>query len=789
MFKNHLKIAWRSLFKNKVSTFINLIGLSAAIGCSIVVFLFIDNQYNRDAFHKNGKSIFFVESLVERNGQRQLWGFTPIPLGPALASDFPQIKRAVRIGYGSGVMRYEDKVFDENILFAENGFLDMLTFPLKYGDPAALAEKKNIILSDDLARKYFGESDPVGKPVTLRFHDDRVESFVVAGVAEKFPQQASFWFEALVSYERYLDLIGVEAANWKYRTGGTFVQFHQPQDAATVAANLKSYMQRNNEADPDWPVSAFVFDNLLDLPSNSWKIRGDISNGASPTERTTLLVIGLFMLILACFNYVNMAIASAGGRLKEIGVRKVIGSKKLQIVNQFLSENLVLCALALVTGVALAQSFFVPAFNSLFEGQNLALDFGANPRLWIFFAGLLLFTALFAGLYPAFYISKFQPVAIFRGKQKLGGRNLFSKSLLTFQFILSALLIAASVVFTQNAAYQKNRDWGYNQAQVIAIPINNEKQFTLLRDELSKNPGIAQIAGSAQHVGLRSSRRVIKHLDQPSEAVVFDVGFNYLEAMELRLKAGRTFDENLRTDLSRAIIVNERMVKEMKWQDAIGQQLTVDSTAYRVVGVVEDFHYTDFKRRIEPTLFRLSSPEDFRYLIVQAAAGMVLQTAEAVQNVWKKLIPEFPYNGVFQDEVFARAMKEISGIQKLFAFIAVVALAISCMGLFGLVALSVAKRRKEFSIRKVLGANLAHIAHLVNREFAVILALAAVIATPLGWFVLDLLLDKVYFYRVALTAAPFIMALLVILFTAMLTVSTQIYKVATASPVEGLRSE
>ncbi|MGH7456932.1 MAG: ABC transporter permease, partial [bacterium] len=361
-------------------------------------------------------------------------------------------------------------------------------------------------------------------------------------------------------------------------------------------------------------------------------------------------------------------------------------------------------------GVALAQSFFVPAFNSLFEGQNLTLDFGANPRLWIFFAGLLLFTAVFAGLYPAFYISKFQPVAIFRGKQKLGGRSLFSKSLLTFQFILSALLIAASVVFTQNAAYQKNRDWGYNQAQVIAIPINNEKQFNLLRDELSKSPGIAQIAGSAHHVGLRSGRRVIKHLDQSSEIVLFDVGFNYLEAMGFRLKNGRTFDVSLRTDLTSAIIVNERMVKEMKWQDAIGQQVTLDSTAYTVVGVVEDFHYADFKRRIEPTLFRLSQPEDFRYLVVQAAAGKVLQTSETVQSVWKNLIPEFPYNGIFQDEVFARAMKESSGIQKLFAFIAVVALAISCMGLFGLVALSVAKRRKEFSIRKVLGANLAHIA-------------------------------------------------------------------------------
>jgi len=789
MFKNYFKIAYRSLFKNKVSTFINLAGLSAAIGCSIVVFLFIDNQYNRDAFHKNARTTFFVESLVERNGQKQLWGFTPMPLGPALAADFPQIKRAVRLGFGSGAMRYEDKVFDENILFVDNGFLDMLTFPLKHGDPSALAEKKNIILSDALAQKYFGDANPVGRPVTLRFRDDRLESFVVAGVAEKFLPQASFWFDALASYEMYLGLINVDASDWKQRTGGTFIQVHQQQDVAAVSANLQSYIQRSNDADPDWPVSAFVFDNLLDLPSNSWKIRGDISNGASPTERTTLLIIGVFMLMLACFNYVNMAIASAGARLKEIGVRKVIGSKKLQLVGQFLSENLLLCALALVAGIALAQTFFAPAFNSLFATQNLSLDFSANPRLWIFFAGLLLCTSLLAGLYPAFYIAKFQPVAIFRGKQKLGGRGLFSKSLLTFQFVLSALLIAASVIFTQNATYQKNRDWGYNQAQVIALPINNEKQFTLLRDAFGNNPAITHVAGSAHHVGLRSGRRVIKYLEQSSEVVLFDVGFNYLETMGLRLKAGRSFDENLRTDLTSAIIVNARMVKEMQWQDAVGQQVTLDSTAYTIVGVVEDFHYADFRRRIEPALFRLRQPQDFRFVVVQAAAGKMMQTSEDVQQVWKTLLPDFSDNAVFQDEVFARINRDNDGIRKLFTFIAVVALAISCMGLFGLVALSVAKRRKEFSIRKVLGANLAQITRLLNREFVVILSLAAVIATPVGYFLFDMLLDKVYFYRVAMNAAPFVLALLAILLTAVLTVSAQIYKVAMASPVEGLRSE
>jgi ABC-type antimicrobial peptide transport system permease subunit len=789
MFKNYLKIAYRSLFKNKLATFINLAGLSAAIGCSIVVFLFIDNQYNRDAFHKNAQTTFFVESLVERNGQKQLWGFTPMPLGPALAADFPQVKRAVRLGFGGGAMRYADKVFDENIFFVENGFLDMLTFPLKYGEPNALAEKKNIILSDVLAQKYFGDANPVGKSVTLRFREDRLESFIVAGVAEKFPPQASFWFDALVSYEMYLDLINVEASDWKQRTAGTFIQVQQPQDVAAVSANLQSYIQRNNEASPDWPVTAFVFDNLLDLPSNSWKIRGDISNGASPTERTTLLIIGVFMLMLACFNYVNMAIASAGARLKEIGVRKVIGGKKLQLVGQFLSENLLLCALALVAGMALAQTFFAPAFNSLFPTQSLALDFGANSRLWIFFASLLLSTCLIAGLYPAFYISKFQPVAIFRGKQKLGGRSRFSKSLLTFQFVLSALLIAASVIFTQNATYQKNRDWGYNQAQVIALPINNERQFTLLRDALGNNPAITNVAGSAHHVGIRSARRVMKYLEQSSEVVLFDVGFNYLETMGLRLKTGRDFDENLRTDLTSAIIVNERMVKEMKWQEAVGQQVILDSTAYTIVGVVEDFHYADFRRRIEPALFRLRLPQDFRFVVVQAAAGKVMQTSEDVQQVWKTLLPDFPYNAIFQDEVFARNVRDNDGIRKLFTFIAAVALAISCMGLFGLVALSVAKRRKEFSIRKVLGANLAQITRLLNREFVVILSLAAVIATPVGYFLFDMLLDKVYFYRVAMNAAPFVMALFAILLTAVLTVSAQIYKVTTASPVEGLRTE
>jgi hypothetical protein len=493
-------------------------------------------------------------------------------------------------------------------------------------------------------------------------------------------------------------------------------------------------------------------------------------------------------MLLACFNHVNLAVASAGNRLTEIGVRKTMGGKRSQLIKQFLFESVLLCMIALVVVVALAQTLLVPGFNSLFFWMNFSVDLFDNLRIWLFFLGLLFLTGVVAGAYPAFYISRFQPVAILRGKQKLGGRSRFSKFLLTFQFVLAALLTVCGIVFTQNVVHQSRIDLGYSQSDALVVPINNAKHFALLRDEIAKHAEVVRVAGTGNHIGRQWQRNVVTHAGKKHEVAGFTVGSDYLEAMKFHLQTGRNFDKNLSTDFG-AVVVNERFVQEMGWQDAIGQYVNCDSVDYTVIGVVKDFHHADFRFKIEPVMFRLGSEKDFRYLIVEAAAGKTAPVAELVKTTWKALIPDLPYEGFSQKLILDELLAMSNAASRLFAAIAMIALVLSCMGLFGLVSLHAAKRRKEFSIRKVLGASFADLAHLLSRQFVFILTLALALAIPVSYLALNALLNMLYEYRVALGALPFILMAIMIFLSAAVTVASRVYQVVIANPVEGLRYE
>lgn len=792
MLKSYFKIAYRNLFKNKLFAVINVLGLALAIGCSIVVYVFIEDQYGRDAFHENGERIFMAENVINRNGQQQLWGDSPMPLGPALLADFPQVKRAVRIDDRRGTVRYGDKVFSDRIRFVSPDFLHMFTFPLKYGNKDALQDESAIILSEQRAIRLFGEENPMGKQISIKFSDEHIELFTVRGVAEKFPLKASFGFEYLVNFNKLLATGMTRLDDWKDYTHGTFIELHDAKDISVIAAGMDKYIQLQNSVNAEWPVAALPFDNLLDLSMKSYQIRRDISDGSTPHARYILSLVGTFLLLLACFNYMNIAVASAARRLKEIGIRKVVGSRKFQLVNQFLGENILTCFLALILGVVLAKFFFLPGFNHILldPGENqLTLNVAENIWIWVFFAGLLMFTGLVAGAYPAFYISKFQPVSIFRGTQKFGGRNLLTRALLTFQFVISFLLISASIIFAQNAAYQASLDWGYNQEEVVVVPLNGKSQYAQFRNEVMKYPHIMEMAGSQNHIGYSRNVEISRIEGKEYEIYRLGVDHNYFNTMGVNLKSGRLFEADLQTD-DRNIIINEELAKQFDWDEPIGQQIYFDSAAYYVVGVVENYHHDDFEDKIDPTMFRLQPDEAaFRYLSVRAGAGKVIETADHLKATWKQLFPDDEYRGFIQSDTFEDFYREIDGIKTFFIAIAVIALVISCMGLFGLVSLIIAKRMKEMSIRKVLGANILHVSNLINKQFVYLLLLASIIAAPVGYFMLKGLLDDVYAYHVTITQWPFLFAMGLLFLTAIVTVSSQIYKMAVSNPVDALRNE
>jgi putative ABC transport system permease protein len=792
MIKNYFVIAYRNVLKNKIPSTVNIVGLSVAIACAIVVFLFLERQYTMDRFHENGENIFLVENIVERSNGRQLYGDSPLPLGPALEKDFPQIRSTARQISISGTFQAGEQVLRDRLWFVDDTFLEMFSFGLRLGDPSAIRDPGAIVLSDAVATKYFGDTDPIGKQISVAYGNGYTAAFTVRGVAEKFPEKASFTFRALTGFVNYA-ATGVDLTDWSKYIGATFIEVNQPDDIETIAAQMDRYLALQNSANEDWPIAEFAFDNLYNLSRNSQNVYSDISGGTHPAAIIVLGLVAIFLLALSSFNYINLAIANSVRRLKEIGIRKVVGGSKRQLVGQFLSENLLMALLALGFGFVIAYFLFIPGFNKLFDFVGGGISLGeADPTFfWIFLVALLVLTGLISGAYPAFYIASFRPSAIFRGSQTIGGQNKFTRSLLTLQFSLAFLTMIMGVILAQNASYQANRDWGYENEHRLVLRLQNGGDFAVARNAVSSLPDVQEISGSRNHLGRSWSRPVLDIEGIKMEAVRFEIGPGYLEQYDLNLIAGKPFTDGNTSAPGTEVIINETFADERNWSrdDVVDKSFRIDSTAYTVRGMVADFMYDSFYDPISPAFFVVATENKYQYLSMTLLAGSGVRTSEAVQKIWKDIFPALPYTGFFQDEIFDSMYRENTNIKQLFSFIALLALIIACLGLFALSVQNILHRMKEISIRKVLGATLSHVTRKVNTGFVIMIAVGAAIASPLGYIGMRELLDSVYSDPVPITAMPFLLSFSLVFLAAALTIATQIYRIAYANPAEVLRNE
>lgn len=790
MFKNYFKIAYRNLLKNKLYSFINIFGLSVAVAFCIVAYLNHDYNVSFDMFHQNAPEIYRLKTVRMQNGRERVWGYAPRPLGPALTQDFPFIKKAVRLTIATVVFKSGDKIFNESVLHVDPEFFEMFSFPLKYGDQNVLRDKNKIVLSAALALKYFGAENPIGKQVTMRYRDGQPREFFVGAVAQKVPDNSSIQADVLASLELLLDA-GIDKANdWTDWAHITFVQTADPNPMAGLAQKMDKYLAVHNaEIAPDMQIKRFAIEPLQGMAMRARDVRFDILKEAMhPAGIMAPSVIAVLLLLMACFNYINTAIAYSSQRLKEIGIRKVIGGFRRQLIWQFLGENLLLCAIALALGIALAE-IFVPAYDALWTYFELTLDYAQNRGLLLFLAGLLLFLGLVAGTYPAFYVSAFHPVAILRGKQKFGGTSWLSRALLTFQFTISILTVIAGIVFVQNAGFLRDFDLGYGKDLVVVVPLREAKYYEPYKNAIAQNPELVSIGAAMNHVGYNWGGATVAHASQKIDASMLSVGYNYLETMQVRLAQGRMFDENLPTDLQEAVIVNQKLAAEFGWDSPIGQTVSLDTLRYTVIGVVEDFYNDGVWRPITPCLFRMAPPANLRHIAVRVPVENLTATNEFLRATWTRVVPDLPYEGFYQNEVMAEAIEVSDNIKTMFIYISVLAMVIAAMGLFALVALNLARRTKEIGIRKVLGATMANIMNLVNKEFVRLLLAATILASGAGYFAMQALLQSIYAYHVGFSALPFLLGGAIVFALAALTVGSQVFKVATANPVEALRYE
>lgn len=790
MFKNYFKVSIRGLMKNPLTSSINLVGLSIAIGFSIFVYAFANWTYSTDQFHEHKNNVYLTTFFANRDGKQQQFGGTPRPLGEMLRNDFTQIKKVCRVEDHHGIVKQEDQVFHERIRFTDPEFLDMFTFPLKWGVSSTLKDANSIIISEDMALKYFGDENPIGQVMLLKFDNNVSKEFKVGGVAKAFPKSITIHFDFLVNYENLLSAeTNYDLHDWSALVNATFIQVENPQDVSSIQQRMDKYGSIQNKAvEEDWAISSFGFEPLATLHQQSEYIRDDISRSSKSNYSSVryMIIIGTFMLALACFNFINIAIVSAARRLKEIGVRKSIGANRLAVITQFLSENVVMTFFALLFGLVLAYTFFIPGFEFLWD-FNMDFSF-ADKNLWIYLPVIVLFTAIASGAYPAFYISKFQAVGILKGSVKFGQKNVLTKMFLALQLILACVFITGAVMFTQNSRYMAERGWGYNQFQTMYATVPNAAAFEQLQTKMAEQPDVVGISGAVHHLGKNQVARVLHFPDRDYEANQLRVDARYFETMGLTLKEGRGFKDFEGSD-KQAVVVNEFFVKNAGWTNPIGQQFTMDTMQYEVVGVLADFHSYSFAREIQPTFFTVASKEDYRFLSLKVRSGTEQKVYSAMQAHWTTLFPEVPFEGGYQEDVWGSYYGEIAIHGVVWRVIAILAITLASLGLYGLVKLNVTGRLKEFSIRKVLGAELKHIAVIIYRQYSVLFILALAVGAPISYTLIKLIFTTSYEYHMPVDFTGTTIAVTILIVVLLLTVSTQIRKVLKANAVDGLKTE
>lgn len=790
MFQNYFKVSLRGLMKNPVNSFINIIGLSFAIGFCVFGYAFSRWTFSTDQFHEHKDEVFLVTFTANRDGAKQLFGRSPRPMGEMMRQDLPQVKKMCRVEDRRVVVKHHADVFHQRVRFTDPEFLEMFTFPMKWGTASSLHDVNSVIISATMAEKYFGEDNPLGQSLHIIFTSGVAKDFTISGVAQEFPKALTIRFDFLINFENFHTTEpSYDVHDWSAFVDATFVQLHHPNDTSIAREGLTTYVSLQREAvKEDWAISSFGLEPLAMLHQRSEYIRDDISRSSRGNYVSVMFLVGVsvFLLALASFNYINIAIVTATRRLKEIGLRKCIGASRRTIAVQFLAENVVISFFALLVGLLLAYAFFIPGFERLWS-FNMGFRF-SDPNLWVYLPLLLVITSIVSGFYPSLYISRFQVVTILKGSVVFGTKNRLTKVLLGLQLIMASIFITTSIMFAQNNDYLNHRSWGYNQENALYARIPDGVAYEKLQALMMQEPDVISISGSSDHIGKSYATTVLHLPDREYEADRLGVDARYLSTLEIPLKEGRDFKDHEGTDRKSAI-VNELMARNMGWITPIGQQFRIDSVQYEVIGLVSDFHNLSFSTNIRPIIFTLADKQDFRYLTLQVKDGKEIDVYKKLEANWSKLYPEIPFDGNLQEDVWGFYYEEIKIYTLVWRVLATMAISLATLGLYGMVKLNIEGRTKEFSVRKILGAGLTQITGSIARPYTILFISTLALGAPLGFMFGKWIIEFAHPYHMPITFSGVSLAVLIVVIGLAATVSTQVSKVFRSNPVEGLKAE
>ena len=790
MIKNYLKLGFRNLAKNRLSSAINILGLGLAVGCCMVVFQFFDWSMHFDNFQPKLNNLFVIERLSNKDGNEQLWGNSPSPMGPMLKNDFPQIRNTTRVNYTGVIIKQGDNVFRDEINFVDDAFYKMFDFPVKWGNKQNFTDADGIVLSDELSQKLFGKENPVGRIVNAHINrngQDIAVNFTIKGVFDKRPDETSWYFSALVPHGKMTSLGLDKPGDWSQASDITFLEANNEASLTTIQNQSKKYLQLYNAANVDDKIATFHFQPLKSMAFHSYKVNNCRFNSTHIAAYIMLLVIAIATLLLVYFNYMNIAIASASTRLKEIGVRKVMGSSRKQIIIQFILENVILCTIAILVGLLLAKYFFLPWFMQIVN-VDLAKNLFNNYRTWEALVALIVISALSGASYPAIYISAFKPINIMKGNSKMGSNNRFRKSLLGFQFFLTFLAISVAIAFIQETKQIKARPWGYNPADNVVVTLDKTASFEAFKDELKNDNTVKSVTGSAQSLGNYTKQLVIKTegKDQTVQSISALPGF--ATQMGISITKGRDLNGQFPSDQTDAVLVNQAFLKQMHWATGVGKNIEYQNHLYQIVGEVNDFHFQDFQTPVGSMVIMGCKPADVTNVYVKTSSGLFTNAHTAIEKVWQKVNPNLPFEYHYQDGVFDSYFTGFAQVAQVMSAASLIMVVISISGIFSLALLILGKKMKEISIRKVLGAGMGTIIFLINKEFLYAMGAAILLGLPFSWWLTGSLFG-ILVPESTVSMLPLILSLVSIIIMTAISVSWHIYKAQTSNPTKYLKDE
>jgi putative ABC transport system permease protein len=817
MFKNYFKIAWRNLLKNKIFSFINIFGLCAGLVCCMLISLYILNETSYDAYQKNADNIYQVGTEFMGLGNFKKLPNTPAALGEMMKTTFPEVTQTTRLAalYSEDktMLQYDEKKGPTKSFYETKGYLTdstffrMFTYNFIEGDPpTALDNPNTIVLNEEIAKKMFGNESALNKMIHVSSSTNGDHDFLVTGVFRPIdkPSHIDARFFMSMGGGNVADFIKQQGANLATNNlFFTYLQLKPGANAKKLEAKFPSFIEKY--AGKDLKAVGFNKRQFL-VPLKKIHldedVRSNVTAGGSKTYLYILASIAIFTLLIACINFMNLATAQSAKRSSEVGIRKVLGAQKKFLVFQFLGESVLMSLFAMALAFVVSK-LLLPVFNSVTE-KNLSLTFSNHPLLILSFIGMAIITGLIAGSYPALYLSSFNPAKVLKGKFS----NSFSalalrKALVIFQFIISIVLIIASIVIANQMKFLRSADLGFNQNQQVVIPLRSntaKKMYTSFKDDLLKQAGIANVGASLYYPGISNVADNIFYRDGEDMQQGKDIKMNYvdpgfLQTLEIKPVAGRIYSSDYPEDTSGTIVLNETAVKTMGFsspQTALNQKLhfTFNNRIYdfNIIGVVKDFHYEDLHLPIGPYGFQLNTPPLYNYTIVHVKSANLNSALQAVKNSWHTLNPNEPFDYSFLDKDFQKNYAAETRLASIVSYFTIIAILISCLGLFGLATFTAEQRIKEIGVRKVLGASVANIVALLSGDFLKLVGISIVIASPIAWFAMNKWLRE-FAYRTHVTWIVFVITALIAIAIAVITISFQAIKAAIANPVKSLRTE